>query len=194
VVGGGAVTSAGGTFVNHQRWEQKLPGGGTGITVDANNGRGATVTLGDYDLAATGINTKTLVDFDGKACGNTSVSYNTLDSGPSWKVTNHTSWNAQATTPYGSGQCAYARTDGSSGDIPGDVPNAHMWGPNGCDKVFSSGINQGDTVTDPQDCTGNATAKTQWSLMEDYNGNIRYACGYTAAGSTGYWTVSICSV
>jgi hypothetical protein len=192
-IGSGAVTNAGGTFVFHEKNVQHFDGVGTGISVNASNKTTVVNLKGKIDLASTGINTKTFIDFEGVPCGNTSVSYDTLDSGPSWKVTNHTSWNSQPSTPYGA-QCRYAVTDGSSGDFPGDVPNAHMWGPNGCDKVFSSGISNGQTVTDSQDCTGTSTAKTQWSLMEDYNGNIRYACGYTAGGTTGYWTVSICSV
>jgi hypothetical protein len=191
-VGRGAVTNAGGTFVNHQTWHQSLSDGATGVTVDANNGRGATVTLGDYQLAASGVNTKTLVDFDGKGCGNASMSYTTNSDG-TYTRTRQTSWNASPSTPYGA-QCAYTITDGEPSDFPGDVPNASMWGPNGCHKAFSSGINNGATIADETDCRGKATSKTQWSLLEDYDGNIRYACGYLAPGGAGYWTVSSCSV
>lgn len=179
----GGASGAGGTHVNRQTWSQDLGNGVVGVTTDANNGRGATVTLGDYDLAATGVNTKTLVAPNGYPCGNASMSYDDLGSGASYKVTNHTSWVRNAP---GGERCSYLGV--------ADVPIASMWGPNGGYKNFPSGIDPGETITDATDYSGTATTKTQWTQMVDFNENTRYACAYLSPGSAGYWAMSICSV
>jgi hypothetical protein len=182
--GTGAVTNAGGMYVYHQRNVQDLGSGIKGISEDSSN-KTAVVNLKNIDLAATGINTKTLSYID-QACGNTSMAYDDSPPGSAYKVTNHTSWNAQGNSV--PEQCDLdVNSDGSPRSVT-------MWGPNGCSKYFQAGVDPGQTITDSQDCTGSASTKTQWTLMIDINGNFRYACGYTIPGGGGYWTLSICSV
>ena len=182
IAASGAVTGTQ-TYVNRSTTVQDLGGGLAGVDVDVSN-RDAVVELGDIDLAATGVNTKTLV-YQGVACGNTSMSWDDSPAGSAYKVTNHTSWNAN-TSPASACDLNY----GSGGE----VPNAAMWGPNGCYKAFPNGINLGQTIVDSQDCTGTASTKTQWSIMRDNNGNLRYACGYKIPGGGGYWTTTNCAV